>query len=110
MKRQDFDSLIDSLAESVKDYNLDESFDHWNAIHEICASCDHSFVYGKAWRLVDYTRFVDRELFDKAASALAENDHNTDNISLDDYMLSYAFHILQIATLEKWEESQAKTT
>lgn len=109
MKLSDFNSLIDSLTESVKDYNLDESFDHWNAIHEICANCDHSFVYGKAWRLVDFIRFENRELFDKAEDSRIDNDHNTDNVRLDDYVLSQAFHILQIATLEKWAESQAVT-
>jgi len=107
MKLSDFDSLIDSLTESVKDYNLDESFDHWSAINEICGGCDHSFDDGKAWRLVDFIRFENRELFDKAEDTRIENDHNTDNVRLDDYVLSQAFHILQIATLEKWAESQA---
>ena len=107
MKLSDFDSLIDSLTESVKDYNLDESFDHWDAIHEICAVCDHSFVYGKAWSLVDFIRLENRELFDNAEDSRIDNDHNTDNVRLDDYVLSQAFHILQIATLEKWEELQA---
>lgn len=101
-----FTSLIDSLCESVNGYNLDDSFDHYNAIIEICASCDHSFVYGKAWSLVDYVRFQDRDLFDEVEREVQENDHNTDDINLNDYMLTYAFQILKVSTLKKWEEMQ----
>jgi len=101
-----FTSLIDSLCESVNGYNLDDSFDHYNAIIEICANCDHSFVYGKAWSLVDYVRFQDRDLFDEVEREVQENDHNTDDINLNDYMLTYAFQVLKVSTLKKWEEMQ----
>ena len=72
---------------------------------QITNSC-YSFAYGNAWTLVDFIRFSDRDLFDQAEKEVQENDHNTDDINLNDYMLSYAFQILQIATLKKWEEMQ----
>jgi hypothetical protein len=107
MNQDKFTSLIDSLTESVNtDYKLDDSFDHYNAVIEICASCDYSFVYGKAWSLVDYVRFQDRDLFDEVEREVQENDHNTDDIKLSDYMLTYAFQILKVSTLKKWEEMQ----
>ena len=56
MNQNKFNSLIDSLVDSVKDYNLDDSFDHYNAIIEICSACDHSFVYFKAWQLVNFVK------------------------------------------------------
>jgi hypothetical protein len=111
MNQDKFTSLIDSLAESVNtDYKLDDSFDHWNAINEICANSCYSFAYGNAWTLVDFIRFSDRDLFDQAEKEVQDNDHNTDDINLNDYMLSYSFQILQIATLKKWEEMQIATT
>ena len=54
MNQEKFDSLIDSLVDSVKEYNLDDSFDYYDAIHQICDRCDHSFVNYKAWQLVDF--------------------------------------------------------
>tara|TARA_R110000803_G_scaffold86203_1_gene152565 strand:- start:8 stop:367 length:360 start_codon:yes stop_codon:yes gene_type:complete len=107
MNHDKFTSLVDSLAKSVnEDYKLDDSFYEWDATHEVCEVCDYSFVYGKAWGLVDFIRFSDRELFDQAECAVQDNDHNTDDINLNDYMLSYAFQILKISTLKKWEELQ----
>ena len=107
MKQEKFDSLINSLVESVKDYNLDDSFDHYNAIIEICSSCDHSFVYYKAWQLVNFVKFehdsYDGNLFDEVEEEVQENDHNTDDITLNDYMMTYAFNILKVATLKKYE-------
>lgn len=107
MNQNKFDSLIDSLVESVKDYNLDSSFDSYNAIIEICSNCDHSFVYYKAWQLVNFVKFdhgsYDDNLFDEVEMEVKDNDHNTDDITLDDYMLSYAFNILKVATLKKYE-------
>tara|TARA_R110002020_G_scaffold453505_1_gene668407 strand:- start:55 stop:387 length:333 start_codon:yes stop_codon:yes gene_type:complete len=107
MKRQEFESLIALLVESVKGYELTNNFDHHDALMEICANCDHSFVYGKAWDLVSYARFEDHDLFLDAEGARMENDHNTDNVRLDDYVLSCALHILRIATFKKWEELQS---
>jgi hypothetical protein len=37
-----------------------------------------------------------------------DNDHNTDDISLDDYMLTYAFNILKVATLKKYNEQESE--
>lgn len=112
MNQEKFNSLIDSLVESVKDYNLDTSFDYYNAIVKICANCDHSFVYYKAWQLVNFVRFEHFNveglgLFYKVETEVKENDHNTDDVNLDDYMMSYAFNILKVATLKKYE-SQVK--
>ena len=120
MNQNEFDSLIDSLVESVKDYNLDDSFDHYNAIVEICDNCNYSFEYYRAWQLVNFVRFdmlmhhllfddmAKLNLFDEVEMEVKENGHNTDDVSLDDYMLSYAFNILKVATLKKYEESQVK--
>jgi len=111
MNQNQFDSLIDSLVDSVKDYNLDTSFDYYNAIIEICANCDHSFVYYKAWQLVNFVKFdhgsYDDTLFDEVEREVQDNDHNTDDITLNDYMMTYAFNILKVATLKKYE-SQLK--
>ena len=110
MNQNKFDSLIDSLVESVKDYNLDSSFDHYNAIIEICDSCDHSFVYYKAWQLVNFVKFdcYDDNLFDEVEREVQDNDHNTDDITLNDYMMTYAFNILKVATLKKYESLQVE--
>jgi len=112
MNQDKFNSLIDSLVESVKDYNLDTSFDYYNAIIEICSNCDHSFVYYKAWKLVNFVRFEHFNveglgLFYEVETEVKDNDHNTDDVNLDDYMLTYAFNILKVATLKKYE-SQVK--
>ena len=111
MNQEKFNSLIDSLVESVKDYNLNDSFDHYDAIHEICSNCDHSFVYYKAWQLVNFVKFdhgsYDDTLFDEVEREVQDNDHNTDDITLNDYMMTYAFNILKVATLKKYE-SQLK--
>ena len=108
MNQEKFNSLIDSLVESVKGYNLDDSFDHYSAINEICSTCDHSFVYGKAWDLVSFVKFdhgsYDDTLFDEVEREVQDNDHNTDDIILNDYMMTYAFNILKVATLKKYEE------
>ena len=107
MNQEKFNSLIDSLVDSVNDYNLDSSFDHYNAIVELCANCDHSFVYYKAWQLVNFVKFehgsYDDNLFDEVEREVQENDHNTDDITLNDYMMTYAFNILKVATLKKYE-------
>jgi hypothetical protein len=107
MNTEKFNSLIDSLVDSVKDYNLDTSFDYYDAILEICSNCDHSFVYYKAWQLVNFVKFehgsYDGNLFDEVEEEVQENDHNTDDITLNDYMMNYAFNILKVATLKKYE-------
>jgi hypothetical protein len=112
MNQNEFNSLIDSLVESVKDYNLDDSFDHYNAIVEICGNCNYSFEYYKAWQLVNFVRFEHFNteglgLFYEVEMEVEDNDYNTDDISLDDYMLTFAFNILKVATLKKYE-SQVK--
>jgi hypothetical protein len=103
MKRQEFESLIALLVESVKGYELTNNFDHHDALMEICAGCDHSFVYGKAWDLVSYARFENHDLFlDAEDVSRVRSQHG--HVKLDDYVLSCAFHILRVATLQKWEE------
>jgi len=105
MNQNKFDSLIDSLVDSVNDYNLDSSFDYYNAILEICENCDHSFVYYKAWQLVNFVKFehgsYDDNLFDEVEREVQENYRN--DITLNDYMMTYAFNILKVATLKKYE-------
>lgn len=114
MNQNKFDSLIDSLVDSVKEYNLDDSFDHYNAIVEICDNCNYSFEYYRAWQLVNFVRFdmydngARIQLFDEVEMEVKENDHNTDDVNLDDYMLSFAFNILKVATLKKYESLQVK--
>jgi len=109
MKQNEFDSLIDSLVDSVKDYNLNDSFDHYDAIIEICDNCNYSFEYYRAWKLVNFVRFdmydyeAKIQLFDEVEMEVKENGHNTDDVNLDDYMLSFAFNILKVATLKKYE-------
>jgi len=113
MNRNEFDSLIDLLVESVKDYNLDDSFDHYNAIVEICGNCNYCFEYYRAWQLVNFVRFdmydngAKLNLFDEVEMEVKDNGYNTDDVNLDNYMLSYAFNILKVATLKKYE-SQVK--
>tara|TARA_R110000868_G_scaffold109331_3_gene297488 strand:+ start:1222 stop:1566 length:345 start_codon:yes stop_codon:yes gene_type:complete len=112
MNQEKFNSLIDSLVDSVKDYNLDNSFDSYDAIVEICSNCDHSFVYFKAWQLVNFVKFDcgahDDTLFDEVETEVQDNDHNTDDITLNDYMMTYAFNILKVATLKKYESLQVE--
>ena len=117
MKQNEFDSLIDSLVDSVKDYNLDDSFDYYNAIVEICGNCNYSFEYYKAWQLVSFVRFdmydngARFNLFDAVEMEVKENGHNTgyrSDSNLDNYMLSFAFNILKVATLEKYNEQESE--
>jgi len=114
MTQNEFDSLIDSLVDSVKDYNLDDSFDHYNAIHEICGNCNYSFEYYRAWQLVNFVRFdmydngAKLNLFDEVEMEVKDNGHNTDDVSLDDHMLSFAFNILKVATLKKYNEQESE--
>ena len=114
MNQNEFDSLIDSLVDSVKDYNLDDSFDYYAAIHEICGNCNYSFEYYRSWRLVNFVRFdmydngARLNLFDEVEMEVKHNDHNTDDVNLDDRMLSYAFHILKTATLKKYSEQESE--
>ena len=53
---------------------------------------------------MSYARFEYHDLYLDAEDVRIECDHNTDNVKLDDYVLSSAFHILRVATLQKWEE------
>ena len=112
MNQNEFDELIDSLVESVKDYNLYDSFDYYNAIVEICDNCNYSFEYYRAWQLVNFVRFdmydngAKLNLFDEVEMEVKDNGHNTGyrgDSNLDDYMLSFAFNILKVATLKKYE-------
>jgi len=108
MKNQnEYDSLIDSLVDSVKDYNLDDSFDHYDAIHHICDGCDHSFVNYKAWQLVDFVKFDYSEFFDEVEMEVKELCHHDQKSTLNDIISDYAFQILKVATLKKYE-SQVK--
>jgi hypothetical protein len=47
-------------------------------------------------------------LFDEAEMEVKGLGHNTDDSTLDDYMLSFAFNILKVATLKKYESLQVK--
>ena len=116
MTQNEYDELIDSLVESVTlNYDLDDSFDYYNAIVEICGNCNYSFEYYRAWQLVNFVRFEHHHdyglgLFYEVEMEVKENGYNTGyrgDLTLDDYMLSFAFNILKVATLKKYE-SQVK--
>ena len=119
MKKQEFESLIDSLVESVSDYvdngvdamgEINGYFDACDAVHEVCSRCDHSFMTGKAWALVDYARSEDRELFlDAESESLLIGQANGHDLTLDAMMLSVAFQILKLETLKRYFE-KVKTT
>lgn len=107
MNQEKFNSLIDSLVDSIKDYNLNDSFDHYSAIHEICDGCDYSFVNYKAWQLINFVRFDMYDLFDEVEMEVKDNGYSTGyrgDSSLDNYMLQFAFQILKVATLKKYNE------
>jgi hypothetical protein len=108
MNQNEFDSLIDSLVDSVKDYNLNDSFDHYDAIHQICDGCDHSFVNYKAWQLVDFVKFDYSELFDEAEMEVKELCYHDQKSTLNDIILDYAFQILKVATLKKYNEQESE--
>jgi hypothetical protein len=108
MNQNEFNSLIESLVESVKDYNLDHSFDHYDAIHQICEGCDHSFVNYKAWQLVDFVKFDYSELFDQAEMEVKELCYHDQKSTLNDIILDYAFQILKVATLKKYNEQESE--
>ena len=103
MKKQEFESLIDSLVESVGDYDLNDGFDAYDAAHKVCSGCNHSFVTGKAWALVNYARFQDRELFlDAESESLLIGQANGHDLTLDKMILSVAFQILKLETLKRY--------
>lgn len=110
MNQNEFNELIDSLVESVNDYNLDDSFDYYNAIHEICENCNYYFEYYRAWQLVNFVRFdmYDNgekiQLFDAVELEVKDLFRYDETTSLNDIMLSYAFQILKLATLKKYNE------
>jgi hypothetical protein len=114
MNQNEFDSLIDSLVESVKDYNLDDSFDYYSAIVEICGNCNYSFEYYRAWQLVNFVRFdMDNNgarfnLFDAVEMEVKELFRYDEATSLNDIILHYAFYILKTATLEKYNEQESE--
>lgn len=120
MNQNEFDSLIDSLVESVKDYNLNDSFDYYDAIHQICEGCDYSFVNYKAWQLVKFVRFdvYDYDcryfgsgkinLYDEVQAEYKELCSYDDKTDLNDIILSYAFHILKVATLKKYINQESE--
>lgn len=113
MNQNEFDSLIDSLVDSVKDYNLNDSFDHYDAIIEICENCNYYFEYYRAWKLVNFVRFdmYDNgekiQFFDQVEMEIEELCSYDQSTSLNDIILHYAFNILKLATLKKYE-SQVK--
>lgn len=114
MNNKEFEDLIDSLVESVTlNYNLDDSFDHYDAIIEVCENCNYYFEYYRAWQLVNFVRFdmYDNgekiQFFDEVELEVKEMGHNTGyrcDSSLDDYILAFAFQILKVATLKKYNE------
>lgn len=110
MTQNEFDSLIDSLVESVKDYDLNDSFEYYSAIVEICGNCNYCFEYYRAWQLVNFVRFdmydngAKIQLFDEVEMEVKELCSFDDSTSFDDMMLSFAFHILKVATLKKYNE------
>ena len=109
MNQEKFNSLIDSLIDSVKDYNLDDSFDHYDAIHQICENCNYSFEYYRAWQLVNFVRFdMCEPYFYEVEIEVKELCRYDETTSLDDIILHYAFYILKTATLKKYNE-QVKT-
>ena len=108
MNQNEFNSLIESLVESVNEYNLDDSFDHYDAIHQICEGCDHSFVNYKAWQLVDFVKFDYSELFDQAEMEVKELCYHDQKSTLNDIILDYAFQILKVATLKKYNEQESE--
>ena len=114
MNQDKFTSIIDQLCNDLAKENWESSFyknyTKEDAINQICGNSGYTSVYKKAWELVNFIRFEDDSLFKQVELEVQENDHNTDDINLDDYMCSYAFHILQISTLKKWEEMQLATT
>tara|TARA_R100001510_G_C7490778_1_gene98683 strand:- start:180 stop:545 length:366 start_codon:yes stop_codon:yes gene_type:complete len=102
MKREEFDSLIDSLVESVEDY-VKNGDDVRDAVRQICYRSEHCIYYGKAWELVDYARFQDRELFlDAESESLLIGQANGHDLTLDEMMLSVAFQILKLETLKRY--------
>lgn len=108
MNQNEFNSLIDSLVDSVKDYKLDDSFDHYNAIFEICNNCTYSFEYYRSWQLVDFVKFDYSELFDQAEMEVKELCHHDQKSTLNDIILDYAFQILKVATLKKYNEQESE--
>lgn len=114
MTQNEYDSLIDSLVESVKDYNLDDSFDYYDAIHQICEGCNYSFEYYRAWQLVNFVRFdmYDNgekiQLFDEVEMEVEELCRYDETTSLNDIILHYAFYILKTATLKKYNKQESE--
>jgi hypothetical protein len=110
MNQNEFDSLIDSLVDSVKDYNLDDSFDHYDAIVQICDNCNYSFEYYRSWQLVNFVRFEHSNaqgglgLFYEVEMEVKELCYHDQKSTLNDIILDYAFQILKVATLKKYNE------
>lgn len=111
MTNTEYENLIDSLVESVNlNYILDDSFDHYDAITEVCESCNYYFEYYKAWQLVNFVRFdmYDNgekiQLFDEVEMEVKELCRYDETTSLNDIILHYAFYILKTATLKKYNE------
>ena len=114
MNQKEFNSLIDSLVDSVKNYNLDDSSDYYDAIHEICEGCNYYFEYYRAWQLVNFVRFdmydngAKIQLFDEVEMEVKELCHHDQESTLNDIILDYAFHILKVATLKKYSEQESE--
>jgi|TARA_R100000482_G_scaffold112551_1_gene55094 hypothetical protein len=111
MTQNEYDELIDSLVESVTlHYDLDDSFDHYNAINEVCENCNYYFEYYRAWQLVSFVRFdmydngAKLNLFDEVEMEVKELCRYDETTSLNDIILHYAFYILKTATLKKYNE------
>ena len=110
MNQDKFSFIIDQLCNDFAKEDWQSSFyknyTKEDAINQICGNSGYTSVYKKAWDLVNFIRFEDDSLFKQVELEVQKNDHNTDDITLDDYMCSYAFYILKASTLKKWEEMQ----
>jgi len=114
MNNLKFTSIIDQLCNDFAEEDWQSSFyknyTKEDAINQICGNSGYTSVYKKAWELVTFIRFEDDSLFKQVEKEVRDNDHNTDDITMDDFMCTYAFQILKISTLKKWKENQSAIT
>ena len=114
MNQDKFTSIIDQLCNDLAKENWESSFyknyTKEDARCQICGNSGYTSVYKKAWELVNFIRFEDDSLFKQVESEVQDNDHNTDDITMNDFMCTYAFYILKASTLKKCEEMQLATT
>lgn len=116
MNQEEFNSLIDSLVEAVKDYKLYFVVDLYDAVYEKVTRCEYTFKPSKAWELVTFARTLedhahsingmDRIFKDAEEFILERNEANREEIeqALDGIMMDYAYEILKIATIQRYQE------